>query len=214
MITNEQAPNEQLIKETKESLILIGIANSILKMRFPKMNNLKEMLSFFDYEVNISSKRFESKNSVVAFFMEHNKIKSVITSFELKLAEKNSTYNKISGVFAGILKKIALCENIMNVYMGDDELKSSKGVQLVNFDKHHDRYYRIIEFLSERGNILTPNLPIFQYDNKTYSVGEQTFKDENELIDFLYNKTDIMFIYQFKIYNNNSIILKYCIEKK
>ena len=63
-------------------------------------------------------------------------------------------------------------------------------------------------------NVLTPNLPIFQYDNKTYSIGEQEFKDEFELYEFFRKfHLDKFFVYQFRIYNDNTIKLRYCKEK-
>ena len=46
MKTNEQTQNEQFVKE---SLILKGVANSLLSMQFPKFKNLIEMLEHFDY---------------------------------------------------------------------------------------------------------------------------------------------------------------------
>jgi hypothetical protein len=214
METNEQTRNEQLIKETKESLILIGIANNILKMHFPKMQNLKDMLSFFDYEVSISPKLFESENSVVAFFQNHRDFKSVATQHDIEVAQKNSSYDKISDVFAGILKKIALCENTINIYLMPDDSNEFSSKKLVDFDKYHDRYFRIITILSGMENVLTPNLPIFKYDDKTYSIGEQKFKDEFELYEFFCKfHLDVFFVYQFKIYNDNSIILRYCHKK-
>jgi N-acetyl-anhydromuramyl-L-alanine amidase AmpD len=81
METNEQAKNEQFVKE---SLILKGIANNLLSMQFPKFKNLIEMLQYFDYEVKITPKLFESENSVVAFFQKHNQIKSTVCEFEFK----------------------------------------------------------------------------------------------------------------------------------
>ena len=118
MKPNEQTQNEQF---AKESLILKGIANNLLSMQFPKFKNLIEMLEYFDYEVKIEPKIFDSENSVVAFFQKHKELKSASIDFEYKLAQKNSTYNKISNVFAGILKKIVLCENILTLYMQDEE---------------------------------------------------------------------------------------------
>lgn len=210
METNEQTKNEQFVKE---SLILKGVANNILAMQFPKFENLIKMLGTFDYEVKITSKIFESENSVVAFFQKHHQIKSTVNDFEFKLAQKNSTYNKISDVFAGILKKIALCENTISLYMQEEESNENCFKRLVNFFKNHDRYFRIIEFLSEMGNVLTPNLPIFKYNNKTYSIGEQEFKDEFELYEFFRKfHLDVFFVYQIKIHNDNSIILRSCHE--
>ena len=211
MKPNEQTQNEQF---AKESLILKGIANNLLSMQFPKFKNLIEMLEYFDYEVKIEPKIFDTENSVVAFFQKHKELKSASIDFEYKLAQKNSTYNKISNVFAGILKKIVLCENILTLYMQDEEKTENYYKRLVDFDKNHERYFRIIEFLSEMQNVLTPNLPIFQYDNKTYSIGEQEFKDEFELYEFFRKfHLDKFFVYQFRIYNDNTIKLRYCKEK-
>ncbi len=210
METNEQTKNEQFVKE---SLILKGIANNILSMQFPKFKNLVEMFGYFDYEVDIKPKIFESKNSVVAFFQKHYNIKSVVTQYDLEVAQKNSSYSKISDVFAGILKKIALCENTINVYLMPDDLNEFTSKKLVDFDKHHDRYFRIITFLSEKDYVLIPNLPIFRYMDKSYSVGEAYFKNENELVEHYVKNTNIIFIYQVKIYNDNSIIVRCCNEK-
>jgi len=73
---------------------------------------------------------------------------------------------------------------------------------------------RIIDFLSERDNVFAPNLPIFKYADRTYSIGEQSFNSETDLIEFYMQNKENMFVYQFKILNDNSVMVRYCVEKK
>jgi hypothetical protein len=203
MKTNEQTKNEQL---TKESLILKGIAGNIQSMHFPKFQNLEEMFSCFNYEIKITEKIADINNSVFAFLSKHKDIKSQITHYELEAAQKNG--GNIASVYTGILKKITLCENTMCLYMNMDESI------LVNFDSNHERYFRIITFLSERDNVLASDLPIWKYKDKTYSVDDIPFKSESQLYSFFYETTDIWMIYQIKIINDGTIILRGCKEKK
>ena len=204
MKTNEQTKNEQL---TKESLILKGIANNIQSMHFPKFKNLEEMFSCFDYDIKITEKLSESDNSVLTFCLNHKNIKSEIIHYDLEIAKKNG--GNISSTYCGILKKITLCENTIYLYTNLEEPTT-----LVSFDANHERYFRIITFLSERGNILSSDLPIFKYKDKTYSIDDITFKSESELYGFFYENTDTWIIYQVKIYNDGTIVLRGNKEKK
>jgi hypothetical protein len=197
METNEQTKNQQL---TKESIILKGIASNIQSMHFPKFKNLEEMFSCFDYEIKISEKLSETDNSVLAFLLNHKNIKSEIIHYDLEIAKKNN--GNISSTYSGILKKITLCENTMSLYMNFEE------PTLVGFNANHERYFRIITFLSERDNILSPDLPIYKYKDKTYSIDNIPFKSESELYGFFYKNTDIWFIFQIKINFDGSIILR------
>lgn len=198
MKTNEQTQNELLMKE---SLILKGVASNLLSMQFPKFKNLEEMFSSFNYDVKISEKMFEPQNSVVAFFLKHKDTKSNVTKFDYEIARKNGGM-LCASLYSGILKKITLCENTMSLYMNSD------GSKLIDFDTNHERYFRIISFLSERNNILASDLPIFRYNDITYSIDELVFKNENELYDFTYNCPNILFVYVIKIYLDGTIILR------
>ncbi len=209
MYTNEQTQNEQF---AKESLILKGIASNLLSMQFPKFKNLIEMLQYFDYDVKIEPKIFDSDNVVIDFARKYSHIKFEIAKYEHDLANKQNSYEKISNVYSGLLKKIVLCENMMSLY-STNEIELNYNKQLINFGKNDERYMRVIEFLSERNNILTPDLPIFKYSGKTYSVTEYPFNNETELIEFCINKKEIIFVYQIKIFNDNSIILRGNYEK-
>jgi len=209
MKTNKQTQNEQFVKE---SLILKGVASNILAMQLPKFDNLVEMLGSFDYTLKITPKLFESENSVVAFFQKYKEIKFAFSEFEYNLGQKNNAYAPIC-VFSGILKKIVLCENIISYYSNEQESNENYSKRVVDFDKNDARYLRIIDYFSERRNVLAPNPPIFTYEDRTYSIGEQEFKSENELFEFFYKfDSDTFFVYQFKIYNDNSIRLRYCKE--
>lgn len=213
MKTNEQSKNEQFVKE---SLILKGIANNLLSMQFPKLNNLVEMLRCFDYELKIETKIFESTNEVVAFFQKHREVLSILVAYENDISKRTNSYNGKSNVYTGLLKKIVLCENTISLYANSSnvDLSYNYGKQLIDFDRNDERYMRIIDFLSDRGNVFAPNLPIFKYDDKTYSIGEQIFDSESELIDFYVQKKENVFVYQFRILNDNSIIVRSCFEKK
>jgi hypothetical protein len=207
MKTNKQTTSEQFLKE---SLILKGVATNVLAMQFPKFENLIEMFDSFDYTLKINPKLFESENSVFAFFQKYKEIKFAFSEFEYNLGQRNSAYAPIC-VFSGILKKIVLCENIISYYSNEQESNESYHKQTVNFDKNDARYLRIIDFLSERRNVLAPNLPIFSYEDKTYSIGEQEFKNENELYEYFYHTgSNTIFVYQIKIHNDNSITVRNC----
>lgn len=210
MKTNEQTQNEQFVKE---SLILKGVANSLLSMQFPKFKNLIEMLQHFDYNVKIEPKIFESDNAVVAFFQKHREVLSTMTAFEHDISKRNNLYGT-STAYSGLLKKIVLCENTISLYMNNSQESIPYEKQLIDFDKNDRRYMRIVDFLSERENVFAPNLPIFKYSGKTYSIGEQQFNSENDLIEFFMQKKENIFVYQFKILNDNSIAVRYCIENK
>ena len=210
MKTNEQTQNEQFVKE---SLILKGVANSLLSMQFPKFKNLIEMLQHFDYNVKIEPKIFESDNAVVAFFQKHREVLSTMTAFEHDISKRNNLYGT-STAYSGLLKKIVLCENTISLYMNNSQEFIPYEKQLIDFDKNDRRYMRIVDFLSERENVFAPNLPIFKYSGKTYSIGEQQFNSENDLIEFFMQKKENIFVYQFKILNDNSIAVRYCIENK
>jgi len=198
MKTNEQTKNEELMRE---SLILKGIANNLLSMHFPKFKNLEEMFLCFNYDVNIIEKILKSENSVIAFFLEHQQLQFKYINFDLDIAEKNS--NHISGVYGGIMKKIVLCENTIYLH------KNPMDLELVDFDANHGKYYKIIEFLSERDNIYATNLPIFQYWGETYSVDDHKFKNVSELINFFFEtKNNVWFVYQIKIFVDGTIILR------
>ena len=210
MKTNEQTQNEQFVKE---SLILKGVANSLLSMQFPKFKNLIEMLQHFDYNVKIEPKIFESDNAVVAFFQKHREVLSTMTAFEHDISKRNNLYGT-STAYSGLLKTIVLCENTISLYMNNSQESIPYEKQLIDFDKNDRRYMRIVDFLSERENVFAPNLPIFKYSGKTYSIGEQQFNSENDLIEFFMQKKENIFVYQFKILNDNSIAVRYCIENK
>jgi len=213
MKPNEQTQNEQF---AKESLILKGIANNLLSMQFPKFKNLIEMLQYFDYEVKIEPKIFESENVVVAFFQKHHEVLSTMVAYEYEISKRTNSYEGKSNVYTGLLKKITLCENIISLYANSSkvDLSYNYGKQLIDFDENDKRYMRIIDFLSERDNVFAPNLPIFKYADRTYSIGEQTFNSETDLIEFYMQNKENMFVYQFKILNDNSVMVRYCVEKK
>ncbi len=211
MKTNEQTQNEQFVKE---SLILKGVANSLLSMQFPKFKNLIEMLEYFNYEVKIEPKIFEAGNVVVDFARKNREVLSAMNAYEYDISNRTNPYEGKSNVYTGLLKKIVLCENIISLYANNDKTEFNYLKSLVDFDKNDKRYMRVIDFLSERGNVFASNLPIFKYSSKTYSIGEQPFNSENDLIEFFMQKKENMFVYQFKILNDNSIVVRYCIEKK
>jgi hypothetical protein len=74
------------------------------------------------------------------------------------------------------------------------------------------KYMKIIDFFSERKNIFASIKPVFIYSNKKYIISNQLFKSENDLIEFFSQKKENFFVYQFQILNDNSIIVRYCIE--
>ena len=211
MKPNEQTQNEQF---AKESLILKGIANNLLSMQFPKFKNLIEMFEYFDYEVKIDPKIFETGNVVVDFARKNRNVLSAMDAYEYDISNRINSYEGKSNVYTGLLKKIVLCENIMSLYENDNKTEINYLKLLIDFDGNDKRYMRIIDFLSERGNVFAPNLPIFKYLGKTYSIGEQPFNSENDLIEFFMQKKENMFVYQFKILNDNSVVIRYCVEKK
>ena len=211
MKPNEQTQNEQF---AKESLILKGIANNLLSMQFPKFKNLIEMLEYFDYEVKIDPKIFETGNVVVDFARKNREVLSAMNSYEHEISSRTNSYEGKSNVYTGLLKKIVLCENIMSLYENDNKTEINYLKLLIDFDGNDKRYMRIIDFLSERGNVFAPNLPIFKYSGKTYSIGEQSFNSENDLIEYFMQKKENIFVYQFKILNDNSVVIRYCVEKK
>ena len=210
MKTNEQTQNEQFVKE---SLILKGVANSLLSMQFPKFKNLIEMLEHFDYEVKIDPKIFATGNVVVDFARKNREVLSAMNSYEYEISSRTNSYEGKSNVYTGLLKKIVLCENIMSLYENDNKTEVNYLKLLIDFDRNDKRYMRIIDFLSERGNVFAPNLPIFKYSGKTYSIGEQSFNSENDLIEYFMQKKENIFVYQFKILNDNSVAVRYCIER-
>ena len=210
MKTNEQTQNEQFVKE---SLILKGVANTLLSMQFPKFKNLIEMLEHFDYEVKIDPKIFATGNVVVDFARKNREVLSAMNSYEHEISSRTNSYEGKSNVYTGLLKKIVLCENIMSLYENDNKTEINYLKLLIDFDRNDKRYMRIIDFLSERGNVFAPNLPIFKYSGKTYSIGEQSFNSENDLIEYFMQKKENIFVYQFKILNDNSVAVRYCIER-
>lgn len=210
MKTNEQTNQKQLTEDARESIIVKGIANSLLSMHFPKIKNLEEMLSYFDYEITIKPKEQEYDNLVMDFLTKNRYIKDTFRGFDLDLSKKNRDH-KFSCVYDGLLKKITLCETLVSEYINhiEDSLDT-----LVGFDCNHKRYFDIICFLSERKNVLAVELPIWQYNDKTYSVDELYFKDENDLYSYFYQNTSkTIFIYQVKILKNNTIEIRYNVEK-
>jgi len=211
MKTNEQTQNEQ--SHVKESLILKGIASNLLSMQFPKFKNLIEMLQHFDYDVKIEPKIFESGNAVVAFFQKHREVLSTMTAFEYDISRRTNSCG-MSTVYSGLLKKIVLCENTISLYMNNCQESIPYEKQLIDFDKNDRRYMKIIEFFSERGYVFAPNLPIFKYSDKTYSIEEQSFKCEGDLMEFYIQNKENVFVYEIRIFNDNSITLRCCFEKK
>jgi len=212
MKTNEQTQNEQ--SHVKESLILKGIASNLLSMQFPKFKNLIDMLQCFDYEVKIEPKIFESGNVVVAFFQKHHNTLLTMIGYENDIACRTNSCDAKSTVYSGFLKKIVLCENTVSLYMNNSTDFIAYEKQLIDFDGNDKRYMRLIDFFSERSNVFAPNLPIFKYSDKTYSIEEQSFKSEGDLMEFYIQNKENVFVYQIRIFNDNSITLRCCFEKK
>ena len=205
MKTNEQS-NEQQLKTSREALILKGIATNILEMQYPQMKNLKLMLSYFDYDISPMTKSTteESKDSnfVTDFYYKNKNIRIAIDQFNYDVS-KLTEEGQLNSVYDGLLKKITLCENVISHYINESNLTEE-----VDFDKEHYKFYEMIDFLSKNRFILTPSLPIFKYMGVTYSVNENKFKNKLEFMNYFNDINEIIFVYFFKIYKDDSIIVR------
>jgi len=202
----QKPTTNNLLDDTRESLILRGIAGSINSLSFPKFKNLNEMLYCFGYKM-VS---LNQDNDIYEFLAANrDKLQDIKSRYSKEI---DNNFNVVN--FSPFEKKLMLLENIIQSFL----LKHMEDTESLS-DQHNTISMRAADVICNHPRIAIAWLPIFLYNGRTYSIGTQKFNDIYKLIEFIHAINNDMAVYSIEYDyvgdpNPNSIYLKYTFLNK